>query len=92
MKFNIIKSKLADELDLPDNIITNNPSIKISGNRKIVIESHDGIYTYEKDIININSKFQIITIKGVNLTIEEMDNYKIVVEGKINEIKIKQKE
>ncbi len=92
MKFNKIKGKIADELDLPDNILTDNSNIIITGNRKIIIESHDGIYTYEKDIVSINSKYQIISIKGIDLKIGEIDNFRIIIEGKINEIKIKQKE
>ena len=92
MKFNKIKGKIADELELPDNILTDNPNIIITGNRKIMIESHDGIYTYEKEIVSVNSKHQVISIKGTNLKIDEIDNFKIIIEGKINEIKIKQKE
>lgn len=92
MKFNKIKGKIADELELPDNILTDNPNIIITGNRKIIIESHDGIYTYEKEIVSVNSKHQVISIKGTDLKIDEIDNFKIIIEGKINEIKIKQKE
>lgn len=92
MKFIDIKGKIADELEIPDNVITENPNIRIIGNRKIIIETHDGVSAYEKEYVTVNSKHQIIQIKGNDLKIEEINNYIITIEGQILEIKIKQKE
>ena len=53
---NKIRSKLADELELPDNVMSNNFDIRIQGNKRVIIENHVGVLIYESDIIHIKTK------------------------------------
>ena len=90
MDINKIRSKLADELEMPDNVISNNFDIRIQGNKRVIIENHVGVLIYENDIIHIKSKIQNIVIKGDKLKIGEITDFYIIVNGEIKEIQIKE--
>lgn len=92
MKFNNFRSKLADNLEMPNNVVSDNFEMRIHGNNTIVIENHLGITIYEENIIAIKAKEQSLTIKGSHFKIEEINDCKIIVRGIVEEIKIKQKE
>lgn len=90
MDINKIRSKLADELEMPDNVMSNNFDIRIQGNKRVIIENHVGVLIYEKDIIHIKTKIQNIVIKGDKLKIGEITDFYIIVNGEIKEIQIKE--
>ncbi|MDF2676757.1 MAG: YabP family [Bacillota bacterium] len=92
MKFNNIRSKLADDLELPNNAASDNFDLRMHGNKKVIIENHTGIFIYENDVVGINTKDQSILIKGKNFKIEEINDYKVIVKGAVNEILINKKE
>ncbi len=90
MDINRIRSKLADELEMPDNVMTNNFDIRIQGNRRVIIENHVGVLIYEHDIIHIKTKIHNVIIKGDKLKIGEITDFYIIVNGVINEVQIKE--
>ena len=90
MDINKIRSKLADELEIPDNVMSNNFDIRIQGNKRVIIENHVGVLIYENDIIHIKTKIQNIVIKGDKLKIGEITDFYIIVNGEIKEIQIKE--
>ena len=90
MDINKIRSKLADELEIPDNVMSNNFDIRIQGNKRVIIENHVGVLIYESDIIHIKTKIQNIIIKGAKLKIGEITDFYIIVNGEIKEIQIKE--
>lgn len=90
MNMNNIRSKIADELEMPDYVMSNNFDIRIQGNRRIIIENHVGVLIYEHDIIHIKTKIHSVIIKGDKLKIGEITDFYIIVNGVINEIQIKE--
>ncbi len=90
MDINKFRSKLADELEMPDNVMSNNFDIRIQGNKRVIIENHVGVLIYENDIIHIKTKIQNIIIKGDKLKIGEITDFYIIVNGEIKEIQIKE--
>lgn len=91
-KFNNFRSKLADELEIPNNALSDNFDLRMHGNKKIIIENHLGITIYEDNMVNIKTNEQNITIKGSKFKIEEINNYKVIVKGNIKEIIFSMKE
>ncbi len=90
MDINKIRSRLADELEMPDNVLSKNFDIRIQGNRRVIIENHVGVLIYEHDIIHIKTKIQNVVIKGDKLKIGEITDFYIIVNGEIKEIQIKE--
>ena len=91
-KFNNFRSKLADELEIPNNALSDNFDLRMHGNKKVIIENHLGITIYEYNMVNIKTNEQNITIKGSKFKIEEINNYKVIVKGNIKEIIFSMKE
>lgn len=91
MKFNNLRSKLADDLEIPNNAVSDNFDMRLHGNKKVIIENHLGITVYDNNVVGIKTKEQSIIIKGTNFKIEEINDYKLIIKGVIEEIKINSK-
>ncbi|MDD3226687.1 MAG: YabP/YqfC family sporulation protein [Tissierellia bacterium] len=91
-KFNNFRSKLADELEIPNNALSDNFELRMHGNKKVIIENHLGLTVYDDDMVSIKTNDQYITIKGSKFKIEEINNYKVIVKGNIKEIIFSMKE
>ena len=85
-KFNNLRSKLADDLDIPNDAFSDNFDLKMHGNKKIIIENHLGITVYENDQVGIKTVENNIMIKGSKFIIEEINNYSVIIKGNIDEI------
>ncbi|HHZ03259.1 MAG TPA: hypothetical protein GX396_10070 [Tissierellia bacterium] len=85
-RFNNFRSRLADELEIPNNALSNNFDLRMHGNKKVIIENHLGITLYEHNIVTIKTNGLNITIKGSKFKIEEINDYKVIVNGNIKEI------
>ena len=69
-KFNNFRSKLADELEIPNNALSDNFELKMHGNKKVIIENHLGITVYDEKMVSVKTNDQDITIKGSKFKIE----------------------
>ncbi|NLJ57477.1 MAG: hypothetical protein GX339_01380 [Tissierellia bacterium] len=85
-KFNNFRSKLADELEIPNNALSDNFDLKMHGTKKVIIENHLGVTIYEDNIVTVKTNDSKITIKGSKFKIEEINNYNVIVKGNIKEI------
>ncbi len=92
MKFNNFRSKLADDLEIPNNVVSDNFDMRIQGNKKVIIENHLGLMVYENDMVGVKTKEQNIMIKGSKFKIEEINDFKVIIKGIVEEIKINSKE
>ncbi|MDD2495856.1 MAG: YabP/YqfC family sporulation protein [Tissierellia bacterium] len=88
MKFKKLRNKLADDLEIPNNVVSDNFEMRLQGNNKVIVENHLGITIYENDIVGIKAKDQTIMIKGSKFKIEEINDYIVIVKGVVEEIKI----
>ena len=91
-KFNNFRSNLADELEIPNNALSDNFDLRMHGNKKVIIENHLGITVYEDNMVIVNTNDQKITVKGSKFKIEEINNFKVIVKGNIKEIIFSMKE
>lgn len=85
-RFNNFRSKLADELEIPNDALSDNFELRMHGNKKVIIENHLGLKVYEDNMVSVKTNDQIITITGAKFKIEEINNYKLIVKGNIKEI------
>lgn len=91
-KFNNLRSKLADDLEIPNDAFSDNFDLRMHGNKKVIIENHLGITVYENDEVGIKTIENKILIKGSKFKIEEINNYKVIIKGNIDEIIFGKKE
>lgn len=85
-KFNNLRSKLADDLEIPNDAFSDNFDLRMHGNKKVIIENHLGITIYENNEVGIKTVENYILIKGSKFKIEEINSFKVIIKGNINEI------
>lgn len=78
------KRKIDKWLEMPTEIVSNEPKITIVGFNEMLIENYKGILEYEEIYIRISTHIGIININGFNLNLEQMTGDDILVTGKID--------
>ena len=79
-------SKLDRLLELPDELISNEPKITIMALNKCLIENYKSILEYQEFYIRLSTYIGIININGFNMQLNEMTNDDLLIEGKIESI------
>ena len=79
-------SKLDRLLELPDELVSNEPKITIVASNKCLIENYKSILEYQEFYIRLSTYIGIININGFNMQLNEMTNDDLLIEGKIESI------
>lgn len=79
---------LANGLDLPDETIPGQPLVEISGNRRVVVEHHQGVSEYSTCRICIRVKGGGVLICGDNLQLSKMTTEQLIVCGCIRAVEL----
>lgn len=79
-------NKLDKILDLPKEVVSNNPKFTITGFNEIFIENYKGILEYEEYYVKINTYMGTVNINGFNLNLKEMSEDDVLITGKIESI------
>lgn len=64
-----VKSKLAQKLNIPEDISDGLPIVTVMGEREVYVENYRGIIEYGKNCIRIQTKTCRITFTGKDLEI-----------------------
>ena len=81
-------NKIDKMLELPKEVCSNEPKIIITGFDEIIIENFKGILEYEEFFVRINTYIGVININGFGLSLENMTDDDIKVNGKIESLDI----
>lgn len=85
-KINRAKESLANQLDLPRDVMLNIPKISVTGNNEITIENHKGIVFFGDKEVRINSNVGLISILGEEFEILFLGGSTITISGKFKTI------
>lgn len=80
--------RINEFLEMPKEVVSNEPKLTIIGFTELLIENYKGILEYEEFYIRINTYIGIININGFNLTLQQMNDENIMVSGKIESIDV----
>lgn len=81
-----VKSKIAEKLNIPQDISDGLPIVTITGKKEIYVENYKGIIEYGKCCIKIQTKVCRITFSGKNLEIVYYTNVDMKITGEIESI------
>lgn len=79
-------SRINNLLDLPQEVVSNEPKITIVGFKETLIENYKNILEYEENFIKINTYIGTVSFWGVNLRLRQMSKEDIIIEGNIEKI------
>ena len=80
------ESRFEKLLELPKEVVSNEPRITISGFNQMLIENYKSILEYEEFYIKLNTYIGVININGFNLNLEKVSQDDIMVTGKIDSV------
>ena len=78
--------KINELLEMPNEVISNEPKITINGFNEVIIENYKNILEYEEFYIKVNTHIGAININGFNLTLNQLNQEDIIIKGKIENI------
>ena len=81
-----LKRKIADTLELPQDIVLNVPRIIVTGKFALFVENNKGIIEYSSNLVKINTSIGAVCIRGNSLIIKTIIADEITIEGKISSI------
>ncbi len=81
-----VKSKIAEKLNIPEDISEGFPIVTITGNGEIYVENYKGIIEYGKQCIRIQTKIGRITFQGKNLEIVYYTNVDMKIVGELESV------
>ena len=88
-KISNAKDKSSEFLELPQEIVDKSTKITAIDDNNILIEGYKKIEDYYDNYIKIKTNNMDIVIDGVGLDIKEINDYELVIEGKIYSINYK---
>lgn len=80
------RERIAEQLELPKDIILGASIITMVGNRELRIENYKGLIDFTEDCILLQGKHGRILVKGKKLNIEYYTNEDMKIYGLITEI------
>ena len=81
-----VKSKLAEKLNIPQDISDGLPIVTVTGKNEIYVENYKGIIESGKFCIKIQTKVCRVTFSGKNLEIVYYTNVDMKITGEIESI------
>lgn len=81
-----VKSKIAEKLNIPQDISDGLPIVTVTGKNEIYVENYKGIIEYGKCCIKIQTKVCRVTFTGKNLEIVYYTNVDMKITGEIESI------
>jgi sporulation protein YqfC len=84
--------RLADEVDTYSEPLPSLPILELAGDRRLLIENHQGVITYDKENVIIKVQYGTVTVSGGNLEIMHMSKEQVVICGEIANISLHRRE
>ena len=81
-----MRSKIAEKLNIPEDISNGLPIVTITGNKEIYVENYKGIIEYEKNCIKIQTKNCRISFIGKNMEIVYYTNTDMKIIGEVESV------
>lgn len=81
-----VKVKLAEKLNIPEDISEGLPIVTITGKSEVYVENYKGIIEYGKSCIRIQTKGCRITFTGKDLEIVYYTNVDMKITGELESV------
>lgn len=76
--------KLADEADLSAETIPGVPVVELAGERRVLIERHQGMTEYSRERICVKVSYGMVCVCGCGLELSRMTRDQLVISGRID--------
>ena len=80
--------RLADQADLPGEAGLGQPLVELAGDRRVLIEHHQGVIQYGCQRICVKVKYGTVAVEGCDLELARMSREQLIIRGRIDRIQI----
>lgn len=80
--------QLADRADLQGEALPGIPIVELAGDRRVLIERHNGVTEYSPQRICVGVSYGVVSIIGRELKLMRMSKEQVVICGRVDEISI----
>lgn len=84
--------RLAEGADLPGEPLPGQPIAEIAGDRRVLIENHQGVKEYTREKICVKVKYGMLTVCGCGLELACMTREQLIISGRIDCITLHRRE
>lgn len=78
--------RLADQADLPGEAGIGQPLVELAGDRRVLIEHHQGVIQYGKEQICVKVRYGTVLVTGCGLELARMTKEQLVICGRIDSV------
>lgn len=78
--------RLADQADLPGEAGFGQPLIELAGDRRVLVEHHQGVIQYGRDKICVKVKYGTVAVSGCDLELVRMTKEQLIICGRIDSV------
>ena len=83
-----IFNRINEFLEMPQEVVSNEPKLTIVGFKELVIENFKGILEYEDFFVRVNTHIGTVSVKGFGLKLKQMTDEDIQIIGKIESVEM----
>lgn len=80
--------RLAEGAELSTEAMPGLPLLELAGDRRVLIENHQGVTEYESERIRIRVRFGELCVTGSGLALARMTKEQLVICGRIESVSI----
>lgn len=83
--------RLADQADLPGEAGMGLPLVELAGDRRVLIERHQGVIQYGKEQICVKVRYGCVTVIGCGLELARMTKEQLIICGRIDGVRLERR-
>ena len=83
--------KLADEADLPGELLPGVPVVEVAGEHRVLIERHEGVTEYSRERICVKVRYGLVCVCGCGLELTRMTREQLVISGQIDCVQLQRR-
>lgn len=83
-----LRSRLAELLDMPRDVVLNLPRISVVGDLQVLVQNHRGVKEYTPDRVIIGMENGLIVISGRELVISNIHVEEITITGRLDGVQL----
>ena len=83
--------RFQDQTDLPGEAAFGQPIVELAGDRRVLIEHHQGVTQYGCEKICVKVKYGSVMVCGCNLELAQMTKAQLVISGRIDSVTLRRR-
>lgn len=81
-----IRRGLTEALDLPADVLLDEPTVSVEGRRRLAVDNHKGVEEFDGETLTVKTSIGVLKILGRSLVLEDLGCGSLLLTGEIKTI------